>query len=67
MYVATLDLIYASDMHTGKFGVVYKGWYTNKKKATEVAIKTMKGCLNPLSIIPGLYVHICRSHILQLS
>ena len=30
--------------HAGKFGVVYKGWYTNNKSTIEVAIKTMKGC-----------------------
>jgi len=36
---------------TGKFGVVYKGFYTSKEnKAIEVAIKTVKSMYNFLRI-----------------
>ena len=41
-----------SNICTGNFGVVYKGYYTKEKERVEVAIKTMKGklyCMLPTS------------------
>ena len=41
----------------GKYGVVYKGFYTDKENKTiEVAIKTVKGIL--VYYHKSLYVHI---------
>ena len=50
------SILYPKYFFTGHFGVVYKAFYTNDNKQTEVAIKTLKGnCI----IIEGNINVIC--------
>ena len=48
-------------IYAGKFGVVYKGCYTNNEQTVEVAIKTMKGCVKLnlfINRVINLYIDI---------